>query len=166
VLPLSEKNTRPPCQGAVLNNNSASVTAWEWLMPATDRSRIFFHGDSFTAHPLACAVAAANWTMLTSAPDPAPRKMEAFWNEALAPLRSRPQVRDVRVCGSIAAVEVNAPGGYLAAVSRHLRCRCLEHGVLVRPLGPVLYALPPLCTSAASLERIAHALTRAADSLA
>jgi adenosylmethionine-8-amino-7-oxononanoate aminotransferase len=51
-------------------------------------------------------------------------------------------------------------------VGRHLRCRCLEHGVLVRPLGPVLYAMPPFCTSEASLERIAHALTQAVESLA
>jgi adenosylmethionine-8-amino-7-oxononanoate aminotransferase len=138
------------------------VAAWD----TADRSRTFFHGHSFTAHPLACAVAVANWKMLTAPPSPAPQKMEAFWNEALQPLRNHPQVRDVRVCGTIAAVEVNAPGGYLAAVGRLLRGRCLEHGVLVRPLGPVLYAMPPLCTSQASLERIAHALTQAIKSAA
>jgi adenosylmethionine-8-amino-7-oxononanoate aminotransferase len=138
------------------------VAAWD----TADRSRTFFHGHSFTAHPLACAVAVANWKMLTAASNPAPQKMEAFWNEALEPLRFHPQVQDVRVCGTIAAVEVKAPGGYLAAVSRQLRCRCLEHGVLVRPLGSVLYAMPPFCTSEASLERIAHALTQAVQSLA
>jgi adenosylmethionine-8-amino-7-oxononanoate aminotransferase len=151
VLPLAATLTAP-----------SLVAAWD----TADRSRTFFHGHSFTAHPLACAVATANWRMLTAAPNPAPRKVEAFWNEALEPLRSHPQVRDVRVCGTIAAVEVNSPGGYLAAVSRHLRCRCLEHGVLVRPLGSVLYAMPPFCTSEASLERIAHALTQAVESLA
>jgi adenosylmethionine-8-amino-7-oxononanoate aminotransferase len=151
VLPLAATLAAP-----------ALVAAWD----TADRSRTFFHGHSFTAHPLACAVAAANWTMLTAAPNPAPRKMEAFWNEALQPLRSYPQVRDVRVCGTIAAVEVDMPGGYLADVSRRLRCRCLEHGVLVRPLGPVLYAMPPFCTSPASLERIAYALTSAVESLA
>jgi adenosylmethionine-8-amino-7-oxononanoate aminotransferase len=137
------------------------VAAWD----TADRSRTFFHGHSFTAHPLACAVAAANWKMLTAAPNPAPQKMQAFWNEALQPLRHHPQVREVRVCGTIAAVEMKAPGGYLAEVSRHMRIRCLEHGVLVRPLGPVLYAMPPLCTSQASLERIAHALIQAVKSL-
>jgi adenosylmethionine-8-amino-7-oxononanoate aminotransferase len=151
VLPLAATLTAP-----------SLVAAWD----TADRGRTFFHGHSFTAHPLACAVAVANWKMLTTAPSRAPQQMEAFWNEALEPLRSHPQVRDVRVCGTIAAVEVNSPGGYLAAVSRHLRCRCLEHGVLVRPLGSVLYAMPPFCTSEASLGRIAHALNRAVESLA
>jgi adenosylmethionine-8-amino-7-oxononanoate aminotransferase len=137
------------------------VAAWD----TADRSRTFFHGHSFTAHPLACAVAAANWKMLTSAPDPAPRRMEAFWNEALGGLRGRRHVRDVRVCGTIAAVEVDAPGGYLADVGRELRRRCLEHGVQARPLGSVLYAMPPFCTSEASLGRIARAMVEAVESL-
>jgi adenosylmethionine-8-amino-7-oxononanoate aminotransferase len=140
----------------------AVVAAWD----TADPSRTFFHGHSFTAHPLACAVAVANWRMLTSAPNPAPPRMEAFWNGALEPLRRHPQVGDVRVCGTIAAVEVKAPGGYLAGVGRHLRRRCLEHGVVLRPLGSVLYTMPPFCTSAASLERIAHAMTQAVESLA
>jgi adenosylmethionine-8-amino-7-oxononanoate aminotransferase len=138
------------------------VTAWD----TADRSRTFFHGHSFTAHPLACAVAVANWRMLTAGPNPAPRKMEAFWIEALEPLRHHRQVRDVRVRGTIAAIELTSPGGYLAAVRRQLRSRCLEHGVLVRPLGSVLYAMPPFCTSQASLERIVHAMTQTVNSFA
>jgi adenosylmethionine-8-amino-7-oxononanoate aminotransferase len=138
------------------------VAAWD----TADRSRSLFHGHSFTAHPLACAVAAANWKMLTAAPSQAPQRMAAFWKAALEPLRGRPHVRDVRVCGTIAAVEVDAPGGYLADVGRRLRGSCLADGVLARPLGSVLYTMPPFCTSEASLERIARAMTRAVASLA
>jgi adenosylmethionine-8-amino-7-oxononanoate aminotransferase len=137
------------------------VDAWD----TADRRRTFFHGHSFTAHPLACAVAVANWRMLTTAPDPAPRRMEAFWNTALSPLRSHPRVRDVRIRGTIAAIELDVPGGYLADVGRKLRHRCLEEGVLLRPLGSVLYAMPPLCTSQASLEQIAHAMIRAVTAI-
>jgi adenosylmethionine-8-amino-7-oxononanoate aminotransferase len=123
-----------------------------------DRSRTFFHGHSFTAHPLACSVALANWQALTAGVHPAPARMEAFWNQALAPLRDHPRVRDVRIRGTIAAVELDVPGGYLADVGRRLRRHCLERGVLLRPLGNVLYALPPFCTSEASLEQIADAM--------
>jgi adenosylmethionine---8-amino-7-oxononanoate aminotransferase len=133
------------------------VAAWE----TADRSRTFFHGHSFTAHPLACAVAVANWRMLTAAPNAVPARMQAFWNTKLDSLRSHPLVREVRVCGTIAAVELNVPGGYLADVGRQLRHRCLEHGVLLRPLGSVLYAMPPLCTSEHSLEQIADAMMQA-----
>jgi adenosylmethionine-8-amino-7-oxononanoate aminotransferase len=130
-----------------------------------DRSKTFFHGHSFTAHPLACAVAVANWKLLTKAPLAAPGQMEAFWKEALARLTKHPLVREVRIRGTIAAVEVDAGDGYLAEVSRSLRLRCLERGVFLRPLGNVLYAMPPLCTSEGSLDLIARAMLFAVKSL-
>ncbi len=129
---------------------------------SADPSKTFFHGHSFTAHPLACAVAVANWQLLNQLGHNAvQRRMESFWQSALAPLRDLPQVRAVRVCGTIAAVELNVPGGYLAQVGRSLRRACLERNVLLRPLGSVLYAMPPLCTSPQSLEEIAQAMLEA-----
>jgi adenosylmethionine-8-amino-7-oxononanoate aminotransferase len=135
------------------------VSAWDTADPA----RTFFHGHSFTAHPLACAVAVANWKMLTAKPHPIPKQMEEFWSSALEPLRGSEKICDVRICGTIAAVELDVPGGYLADVGRQLRQICLEEGVLLRPLGSVLYAMPPLCTSRESLDRIAGAMIRAVD---
>jgi adenosylmethionine-8-amino-7-oxononanoate aminotransferase len=126
-----------------------------------DRSRTFFHGHSFTAHPLACAVAIANWKLLTSAPLQRPREMESFWKEALADLRRHPKVKELRIRGSIAAIELTVPGGYLAQAGQRMRQKCLERGVLLRPLGNVLYALPPYCTSRQSLQQIAAAMTAA-----
>jgi len=64
----------------------------------------------------------------------------------------------VRVRGSIAAVEVHAPGGYLADASQRMRQACLERGVLLRPLGNVLYALPPYGTARESMEQIVAAM--------
>jgi adenosylmethionine-8-amino-7-oxononanoate aminotransferase len=103
--------------------------------------------------------------MLTAAANPVPGQMEVFWNTKLDSLRSHPLVREVRVCGTIAAVELDVPGGYLADVGRQLRRRCLELGVLLRPLGSVLYTMPPFCTSTNSLEQIAAAMIQAIRSL-
>jgi adenosylmethionine-8-amino-7-oxononanoate aminotransferase len=133
------------------------VAAWD----TDDRRRTFFHGHSFTAHPLACAVAVASWKMLTASPLAAPQRMERFWHGALDSLRGLPQVKEVRIRGNIAAIELNLPGGYLATAGREMRQACLERGVLLRPLGSVLYALPPYCTSNDSLERIAAAMKHA-----
>src|SRR5207248_3047834 len=80
----------------------AVVAAFESAGPC----HTFFHGHSFTAHPLACSIAVANWRLLTGAPNPAPARMEAFWRAALAPLAGSPNVREVRVRGTIAAVEL------------------------------------------------------------
>ncbi len=130
-----------------------------------EKSRTFFHGHSFTAHPLACAVAAACWQLLPAALATQVPRLEAFWKDALDPLRQLRRVKEVRVRGTIAAVELDVGGGYLADVAGPLRRCCLAAGVLLRPLGPVLYAMPPLCTSQESLAQIARAMTRAVADL-
>jgi adenosylmethionine-8-amino-7-oxononanoate transaminase/dethiobiotin synthase len=126
-----------------------------------NREWTFFHGHSFTAHPLSCAVAAANLEWLLREPPTAPQRFERFWTEALGSLRGRPRVKDVRIRGTIAAIELDLPGGYLAEAGRAMRQRCLEQGVFLRPLGNVLYALPPFGTSDESLNRVAEAMCAA-----
>jgi adenosylmethionine-8-amino-7-oxononanoate aminotransferase len=129
-----------------------------------DLEKTFFHGHSYTAHPLACAVAAANWRGLLAGGWRADvARIEATWRGALSPLASRPGVREVRITGTIAALEVDAPGGYLADVGRRMRRAALGHGVLLRPLGNVIYAMPPLRTGPGSLLRIASAIGRCAS---
>jgi adenosylmethionine---8-amino-7-oxononanoate aminotransferase len=125
----------------------------------TDRAKTFFHGHSFTANPLACAVAVANWKQIEggSWKNDVPR-IETFWRDRLSSLTSRPNVADVRILGTIAAVELNVAGGYLAAIGPAIRRLAIERGVLLRPLGKVVYAMPPLCTSDRSLARIADTI--------
>jgi adenosylmethionine-8-amino-7-oxononanoate aminotransferase len=131
-----------------------------------DPTRTFFHGHSFTAHPLACAVAVANMNELAAGRwREDARRIEAVWRERLEPLRERPGVADVRIRGTIAAIECESSGGYLAEVGRLFRRTCVERGVFLRPLGNVLYAMPPLRTRAASLHRIADAMVACVDAL-
>ena len=131
----------------------------------SDRARTFFHGHSFTGNPLACAVAACNYRQLLAQPPEAPQYIERFWTQSLLPLREHPRVKEVRIRGVIAAVEIDVAGGYLADAGRVMRQKCLEQGVLLRPLGSVLYALPPYCTSDESLRRIADAMIAAVRSV-
>jgi adenosylmethionine-8-amino-7-oxononanoate aminotransferase len=133
------------------------VEAWQ----TADPRRTFFHGHSFTAHPLACAVAAANWRRLSQGSQPRAHVIESFWRDSLMGLRDWPMIKDVRICGSVVAVELKAEGGYLAGIGPAIRRRCLEMGVSLRPLGSVVYAMPPLNTSEASLARIAEAIREA-----
>lgn len=132
----------------------------------SDRAKTFFHGHSFTGHPLACAVAVANWDELATGQWRADvTRIDAVWRARLNPLRGRPGVTDVRLRGTIAAIECAASGGYLAEIGRLFRQTCLAQGVLLRPLGNVLYAMPPLRTRDASLHRIADAMTACVEAL-
>jgi adenosylmethionine-8-amino-7-oxononanoate aminotransferase len=130
-----------------------------------DRTRTFFHGHSFTANPLACAVAVRNYRTLLANPLAAPRRIEQFWTQSLAPLKAHPRVKELGIRGSITAVEVDADGGYLAEAGRTMRRVCLEQGVLLRPLGSVIYAMPPYGASDDSLGRIAGAMIAAVNAL-
>lgn len=150
VLPLAATLAAP-----------AVVSAFD----SADRAKTLFHGHSFTANPIACAAAVASWRLLVSGRWRGDvQRIEAFWRAALVPLAALPQVKDVRVCGTFGAVELDLPGGYLADVGRHLRHLALDRGVMLRPLGTVLYAFPPYCTSDESLARIADAMTAAVRS--
>jgi adenosylmethionine-8-amino-7-oxononanoate aminotransferase len=120
-----------------------------------DRSRMFFHGHSYTANPLACAVAAANWRLLQKGDWlREAKRIEAYWTAQLPRWRGHPKVKDVRWCGTIGVVELNLPGGYLSEMVPRWRAIALDMGVLLRPLGPVLYCMPPLCIRQESLNRV------------
>lgn len=114
---------------------------------SADRSRTFFHGHSFTANPLACAVAVASLRLFEHEEVLARvRRLEMQLQEGLEPLRRLPQVGDVRVLGGVGAIEfVRADGasGYLDEIGPRLSAAFLERGLLLRPLGHVLYVMPP-----------------------
>jgi adenosylmethionine---8-amino-7-oxononanoate aminotransferase len=115
-----------------------------------DRRRTFFHGHSFTANPLACAVAIASLDLFASDGTLARvARLERQLRERLLPLASLPSVSEVRVMGGVAALELVKPstgagaGGYLDAMGPRLATAFLERGLLLRPLGNVLYFMPP-----------------------
>ena len=133
------------------------VTAFD----TADRSQTFFHGHSFTGHPLACAVAVENLRLLADGRwQKQVERIHYRWEAALYYLGELPGVRNARACGTLLALDVGT-GGYLAEVGSRMRAACVEKGVLLRPLGNVLYALPPLCTSDESLARIVDAMRAA-----
>jgi adenosylmethionine-8-amino-7-oxononanoate aminotransferase len=144
----------------------AATLATEALFEAFlhhERTRFFPHGHTFTANPIACAAALASLELVRE--DDVPARLErigAALERALAPLAEREDVVALRRLGGIVALELAVPpgdrAGYLSALGLDLRRRALEHGVLLRPLGNVLYAVPPACVSDAECDAIAAAM--------
>jgi adenosylmethionine-8-amino-7-oxononanoate aminotransferase len=155
----------------------AATLATERLYEAflsDERARAFFHGHSFTAHPMACAVARASLALARE--EDTPRRLDSLGRKLELSLRARLRAGDpdrertgeVRRMGGIVAVDL-APGGatagaggYLSAAAPRLRAAAADRGVLLRPLGDVLYALPPSCTTEAQAERIAAVMAELA----
>ena len=121
-----------------------------------DRGGMFFHSSSYSGNPIACAAALANLEIWES--EPVLRRIGAIaarHAERLQAFRSRDDVADVRQCGSIAALEVRAPQvGYLSELAPRLYRFFLSRGVLLRPIGNVVYVLPPYCISSDELDGI------------
>jgi adenosylmethionine-8-amino-7-oxononanoate aminotransferase len=134
-----------------------------------DRTRTFFHGHSFTANPLACAVGVASLKLFEEEGVLARvRSIERWLRDGLAPLRELPTVGDVRVLGDVGVVELvsdrttKSAGGYLDQIGPRLTRAFLDRGLLLRPLGNVLYFLPPYVITE---DETAWALQQIADVL-
>ncbi len=132
--------------------------------------RTFWHGHSYTANPLGCAAALASLELLRQA-EPVVRGFEARHRQHLETLADHPRLRRLRTLGTIAALEVGDPGvsgddgGYLSSYGPRLRVLALEEGVLLRPLGNILYLLPPLCLSDSELAGVYGAIAHILDRL-
>ena len=80
----------------------------------------------------------------------------------LQPLESNPNVSELRHLGGIVAFDLHPPAGdeagYMAKMSASLRAASIERGVLLRPLGNVLYAMPPACTTPDQARQIGRVM--------
>jgi adenosylmethionine-8-amino-7-oxononanoate aminotransferase len=126
-----------------------------------DRAKTFFHGHSYTANPLACAVARASLDLFRDEPVLASiSRLEQQLRDGFGPLKA---LGDVRVIGGVAAVELaSGKPGYLDQIGPRLAAAFLERGLLLRPLGNVAYFMPPYCITesetAWALDQIAAVL--------
>ena len=115
-----------------------------------DRRKIFFHGHSYTANPLCCAVALGSLALFrTENVLGRVAALERQLREGLEPLAALDHVGDVRVIGGVGIVELvqdkrtRAAGGYLDRIGPLLAVEFLRRNLLLRPLGNVLYFMPP-----------------------
>jgi beta-alanine--pyruvate transaminase len=115
----------------------------------------FFHGYTYSGHPLAAA--AGNATLaLYREEDLFARAaaLEPYWQDALHSLRGLPNVIDIRTIGLMAAVELAPRGGAPGARAFDAFLQCFERGVLVRATGDALAFSPPLIVERSHIDEI------------
>jgi adenosylmethionine---8-amino-7-oxononanoate aminotransferase len=129
--------------------------------------RTFFHGHSYTGNPMACAAARANLEIFET--ENVFERIDAIASSHrghLQRISSHPRVDEVRQIGSVAAIELKAQDhGY----SSHLRAKLykyfLDQGVLLRPLGNVVYILPPYVITLEELDYIYDVIGEALEKI-
>jgi len=128
-----------------------------------DRSRTFFHGHSYSGNPLGCAAAIANLTIFEREPVfERIAAIERIHEQRIDALRGRESITDLRVLGTIAAIDIRADdAGYLSQFRNRVYPFFLERGVLLRPLGNVIYTVPPYVISSDELHYVWDVIEKA-----
>jgi adenosylmethionine-8-amino-7-oxononanoate aminotransferase len=129
-----------------------------------ERAHTFYHGHSYTGNPLAAAAAAASLRIFESEPVfERIQTIASIHQERLAAIADHPAVGETRSIGTVAAIELRAEdAGYGSRLRPKLYNFFLESGVLLRPLGNIIYVLPPYTISPQDLHYVHD---RIADSL-
>ncbi len=126
----------------------------------------FLHSHSYTGNPLGCAAALATLSIFES--DPViekNRETAKKMGEAVAHLREHPHVGEVRQTGMILAIEMvkekasRTPYPWQERRGLRVYRHALEQGALLRPLGNVIYFMPPYVIQAPEIDELARIAT-------
>ena len=116
--------------------------------------KTFWHGHSFTANPLGCAAANASLDLLEKEPLKY-MSLEKKHFDHLRKFRKLPFIKKIRITGTIAAfdLELGNKVGYLNDIGKKIKSLSMEKGLFIRPLGNVVYLLPPICITDDQLDK-------------
>jgi adenosylmethionine-8-amino-7-oxononanoate aminotransferase len=116
--------------------------------------KAFTHGHSYTAHPLGCAAAIASLTVFEEEKTFDKIKIiQEIHKGRVAQLMKTGKIQHGRVQGTIAAMDLKIDSKYASPISQQLRQAFLSAGLNLRPLGNVVYLMPPYCITPEQLHQ-------------
>jgi adenosylmethionine-8-amino-7-oxononanoate aminotransferase len=128
----------------------AATLATEAIFEAflsTDKSKALLHGHSFTANPLGCAAALASLDLFERHENQENiKKLSELFKQSLKLFSDAP-IKNARSLGPLIAIELDAKGGYLSEAAQAMSAYCYKEGLYIRPLGNIIYFMPPFCLS-------------------
>jgi adenosylmethionine-8-amino-7-oxononanoate aminotransferase len=125
-----------------------------------DKLKTFFHGHSFTANPLACAVANASLDLLMK--EDCLKKINwiteqnnNFFRQIANSKIATQKIKDLRTLGTILAFEIEVgEDGYLNNISAVITAFAMQKNIYIRPLGNTVYIMPPYCITTIELQNV------------
>lgn len=131
-----------------------------------DINKALFHGHSFTGNPTGCAAALASIELLTS----------ESMQQNIARINTRhktfqlahsqhPKIKEIRVLGVIMAIELLTSGenAYYGSLRNKLYQFFIDNGIILRPVGNIIYILPPYVITNNELEKIYDTVVKAIE---
>ncbi|MNY17029.1 Adenosylmethionine-8-amino-7-oxononanoate aminotransferase [compost metagenome] len=129
-----------------------------------DKLKTLYHGHSFTANPVACAASLASLDLLLQPETLLNIKRIAASHQRFAEeIKDHPKLKNIRQAGTILVMEweTGTDTSYLSGLRNQLYLYFLERGIVMRPLGNILYILPPYVISNEDLTYIYQTILQA-----
>ena len=133
-----------------------------------DTNKALFHGHTFTANPTGCAAALASINLLQT------NEMQiniqvineshlAFENK----IKNHRKVKTTRVLGVIFALEIktNSEESYYGTMRNKLYNFFIENGIILRPVGNIVYILPPYVITKQQLKKVYQTIEKALETI-
>ncbi len=122
-------------------------------------AKVFMHGPTFMANPLACAIANTNIELLFSYDwENKIKNIENQLNNELNTLKTNTKVNDVRILGAIGVVEMKEPVNMAI-----LQQKFVDLGVWIRPFGKLIYLMPPYIIKPLEITKLTKAIKKVID---
>jgi adenosylmethionine---8-amino-7-oxononanoate aminotransferase len=129
-----------------------------------DTNKALFHGHTFTANPTGCAAALASLELLQT-----PQMQSNILNINQSHLafqkkiENHPKVNTTRVIGVIFALEIKTETteSYYGTLRNKLYDFFIENGVILRPVGNIVYILPPYIITQTQLQKVYEVIEKA-----
>jgi adenosylmethionine---8-amino-7-oxononanoate aminotransferase len=131
-----------------------------------DTNKALFHGHTFTANPTGCAAALASIKLLQS--DEMQTNIQRINNNHLAfenRIKSHPKIKTTRVLGVIFALEIKTETqeSYYGNLRNKLYNFFIENGIILRPIGNIIYILPPYIITENQLQKVYQTIENALE---
>ncbi|HET6992679.1 MAG TPA: adenosylmethionine--8-amino-7-oxononanoate transaminase [Bacteroidia bacterium] len=127
----------------------------------SDKTKTFFHGHSYTANPIACTAALASLDLLEKKEcQDQIGKISVVMKNACDKFSESNKIKDARSLGTILALEIKTAEAteYLNPLAELVHQFFPKRGIILRPLGNILYVLPPYCITEEELNKVLNTI--------
>lgn len=135
---------------------------------ADDTNKALFHGHTFTANPTGCAAALASISLLlTQEIQDNIQQVNLQHRIFEQRIKTHPRVKTTRVLGVIFALEIKVENeqAYYGDLRNKLYAFFIENGIILRPVGNIIYILPPYIIDNFHLEKIYGVIEKALEEI-
>ncbi len=131
-----------------------------------DINKALFHGHTFTANPAGCAAALASFELLNQPEMQANiQRINSSHNQFQNQIKNHPKVKTTRILGTIFALEIQTQNTetYYGTMRNKLYKFFIENGIIMRPIGNIIYILPPYIITNKQLQKIYITIEKALE---